>query len=283
MNKYFCCALLFLFIRVCFPDSNQLLVPVPLLHAHAHNDYEHDRPLNDALEHGFTSIEADVILKHDSLYVAHDPELIRTGQTLQSLYLAPLFTRYQENGGRVYPEWPTVYLMIDFKSDADSTYRVLRPVLQKYAMMLTQWRDGRTKTGAVTVIVSGNRPIEKAEKEACRFIGIDARHAELKDNTSASLFPWVSDNWTDYFDWHGRGDMPLAEKKKLARFVKKAHANGQLVRFWSTDSPFPSERLNMWTALTQAGVDLINTDDLAGLAAFLRRPASKKGQKSKSL
>lgn len=34
----------------------------PLERAHAHNDYEHDRPLLDALDHGFTSVEADVWL-----------------------------------------------------------------------------------------------------------------------------------------------------------------------------------------------------------------------------
>ena len=32
----------------------------PLERAHAHNDYEHARPLLDALSHGFTSVEADV-------------------------------------------------------------------------------------------------------------------------------------------------------------------------------------------------------------------------------
>lgn len=34
----------------------------PLPRAHAHNDYEHARPLLDALDHGFTSVEADVWL-----------------------------------------------------------------------------------------------------------------------------------------------------------------------------------------------------------------------------
>lgn len=32
----------------------------PLDRAHAHNDYEHARPLIDALERGFGSVEADV-------------------------------------------------------------------------------------------------------------------------------------------------------------------------------------------------------------------------------
>src|ERR1035438_747298 len=34
--------------------------PVPLVHVHAHNDYEHKRPLFDALDHGFCSVEADI-------------------------------------------------------------------------------------------------------------------------------------------------------------------------------------------------------------------------------
>lgn len=36
---------------------------VPLERAHAHNDYEHDRPLFDALDSGFKSVEADVFGK----------------------------------------------------------------------------------------------------------------------------------------------------------------------------------------------------------------------------
>ena len=38
----------------------QAKLGAPLTQAHAHNDYEHDRLLLDALEHGFTSVEADV-------------------------------------------------------------------------------------------------------------------------------------------------------------------------------------------------------------------------------
>jgi hypothetical protein len=39
----------------------------PLSRAHAHNDYEHDRPLYDAFAHGFNSVEADVFLVDDDL------------------------------------------------------------------------------------------------------------------------------------------------------------------------------------------------------------------------
>jgi hypothetical protein len=44
--------------------------PVPLTRAHAHNDYLHARPLFDALDHGFCSVEADVWLVDGKLLVA---------------------------------------------------------------------------------------------------------------------------------------------------------------------------------------------------------------------
>src|SRR5512135_1483640 len=45
--------------------------PTPLVHAHAHNDYQHERPLLDALDRGFCSVEADVHLVNGELLVAH--------------------------------------------------------------------------------------------------------------------------------------------------------------------------------------------------------------------
>ena len=73
-----------------------------LLHAHAHNDYRHDRPLLDALAHGFTSVEADVFLVDDKLCVAHDAREIRPERTLRSLYLDPLRERAKKKVGRIY-------------------------------------------------------------------------------------------------------------------------------------------------------------------------------------
>ena len=54
---------------------------VPLLRAHAHNDYEHERPLLDALDHGFASVEADVWLVDGQLLVAHDREDVDFART----------------------------------------------------------------------------------------------------------------------------------------------------------------------------------------------------------
>ena len=66
-------------LRVAMKKSGLRLPPAypapdvsPLPQAHAHNDYEHDRPLRDALDPGFTSVEADVWLVDGKLLVAHD-------------------------------------------------------------------------------------------------------------------------------------------------------------------------------------------------------------------
>src|SRR5262245_24855387 len=76
---------------------------VPLRHTHAHNDYEHKRPLFDALDQGFCSVEADVFLTDGRLLVGHERKDLRPERTLESLYLDPLRERARANGGRVYP------------------------------------------------------------------------------------------------------------------------------------------------------------------------------------
>ena len=66
---------------------------VPLRQAHAHNDYAHSRPLLDALDHGFCSVEADVFLVKDKLLVGHTFLELKPNRTLESLYLDPLLER----------------------------------------------------------------------------------------------------------------------------------------------------------------------------------------------
>ena len=71
-------------------------------------------------------------------------------------------------------------------------------------------------------------------------------------------------------DWNGlEGPMPGPERQKLRAIVAAAHKQGRRVRFWATpDQPSPA-REALWSELLAAGVDLINTDDLPGLRAFL--------------
>lgn len=240
---------------------------LPLTRAHAHNDYEHKRPLLDALALGFTSIEADVWLVDGQLLVAHDRSRVKPERTLQALYLDPLREQISRNGGRVYRDGPTCVLLIDVKSDAAETYAALRTMLARYAGLLTTFTPTNTTERALTVILSGNRPVELVAAEPLRYLALDGRLTDLDRNPPASLFPLISDNWRQHFTWRGRGDFPSDEAARLRHWVNQVHQQGRRLRFWGTpDSP------SGWRELEQAGVDVIGTDDLAGLAAFFREP-----------
>ena len=241
----------------------------PLPQAHAHNDYEHPRPLLDALDHGFCGVEADVYLVGDELQVGHTRRDLRPGRNLEKLYLAPLRERVRANGGRVYPGGPTVYLLIDVKTEARPTYAALDKVLARYRDVLSETRDGKFEKRAVTVVVSGNRERETITGQKLRHAGIDGRPGDLDSDVPAHLMPWVSANWTLSFRWRGDGPMSEAERKKLREYVAKAHRRGRLVRFWATP-----ENPAVWRELLDAGVDLVNTDKLAELEKFLLERAA---------
>jgi glycerophosphoryl diester phosphodiesterase len=232
--------------------------------AHAHNDYAHPRPLLDALDHGFNSVEADVWLVDGRLLVAHDREQAVPERTLQALYLDPLRARARRNGGRVHPGGPSLILLIDVKSEAEPAYTALRAVLAEYAGMLTAFTGTNTVTNAVTVILSGNRATNVLAAEVTRLAALDGRLPDLERNASPHLVPLISDNWQKQFKWRGDGALPEAERRQLVRIVDQAHQQGRRVRFWAVpDNPAG------WQALQAAGVDLINTDHLAGLRDFL--------------
>ena len=104
-----------------------------------------------------------------------------------------------------------------------------------------------------------------------RFAGYDGRLADLDSGLSAADMPLVSDNWTNHFSWRGVGPMPDAERAKLHDIVTRAHDAGYRVRFWATPDAPGEARDALWTELLDAGVDHVNTDDLAGLEQFLRQ------------
>lgn len=239
---------------------------VPLRHAHAHNDYEHARPLLDALAHGFCSVEADIFLRDGQLLVGHAPRDLKPERTLERLYLNPLRERVRAHG-RVYPAGPQFFLLIDIKTDPKATYVALDKVLAGYADILSNVENGEFHPGAVTVVVSGNRDRRAMAEQQRRFAGMDGRLTDLDSQEPAHLIPWISDRWTSVFKWRGEGRMPDAERARLKEIVAKAHARGRLVRFWDTP-----EDPAVWKELRDGGVDLINTDSLPTLRRFLSTP-----------
>lgn len=209
---------------------------------HAHNDEDNARPLHAALDSNFCSVEVDVHLVGDQLLVAHDLENTTPEKTLESLYLDPLSAASRE-----------LFLMIDVKSDAETTWAAIDQRLANYDL------------GPVRVVITGNAARTTIANASPRRACLDGRLSDLDANVDSELYPIISDKWVDHFTWVGGVEaIPPDQRIKLRMLADQAHAKGHRLRFWQT-----GDRTEMWQAELDAGVDLINTDDVAGLAAFL--------------
>ncbi len=253
---------------------------VGLERAYAHNDYLHVRPLLDAVQAGFQGVEADVWLVHGKLLVGHDAQSLTAGRSLESLYLKPLRRIVAANGGAVYRGDRDYFtLVIEIKSAAGPTYLELNRELRRYRAvgsrrLLTTFGPHGIRDGAVTAIVSGNRPRALMARQRLRYAFYDGRLSDL-GTTNQTLVPLISDAWILNFSWNGVGPMPPEQRKLLRSIVRTAHAHGQRVRFYFTFDGPPAggidARAAVWKELLAAHVDFINTDHLAELRAFLLR------------
>jgi len=240
-----------------------------ILPAHAHNDYVHERPLFDALQCNFKSIEADVFSIDDSLFVAHNFEDITPGRTLRQLYLEPLKEQINENNGSVYANGEEIILFIDIKDDGLRTYQLLHKILQEYQHEVSVFENDVKSKKAILVVVSGNRPFEFMQSQTIRYAGYDGRMGNLDSDISPTLMPVVSDNWRKHFKWNGIGEIPVIEKLKLQKISTEAKNKGYILRFWGTPNRTPEQRKAIWKELKNAGVGLIGADNLNELQHFL--------------
>ncbi len=236
--------------------------PVVFPRAYSHNDYEQPRPLFDALDRGFFGVEADVHLRGRELLIGHTGGDVKPGVTLQKLYLDPLLARVRANGGRVYPGGPAGFLlMVEFKSDGEQSYPVLREILQNYKEMLSVYTPDRIEERAVTLVITGHRPNDMLKAEAVRYAGIDGDLGDLR-KTDRTLFPVISDPWWRIAGVNSERDNIVVER--IRKFADAAHARGRKIRFYGVpNKPWA------WELLYQAGVDYLNADDLEGLRKFL--------------
>lgn len=237
-----------------------LCVSQPHVNAHAHNDYEHDRPLFDALENGFASIEADVHLVGGRLLVAHNNPN-SSSQSLEDLYLKPLDSIARQNDGRIYREKNiVVLLMIDVKTNATETFDALHHLLSKYKESINR----RDHKGAFQVFISGNRAIDMIRSDPNNLASIDGRPEDIGRGFTPEEMPVVSENYQKIINWDGRGKPSQRDWDKLAALASKVHAENKRLRLWAIP-----DNENAWNVLLNAGVDLINTDRLKALNSFL--------------
>jgi len=255
-----------LFVLSLFSLQTVRSQSIALPNAFSHNDYRHIHPLADALENGFTNIEADVFLKDERLIIAHIDPFFKRRRTIEALYLEPLKERITANSGQVYKGYDhPVILMIDVKTGANNTYSALIPVLEQYKSILTRYDHGKIFPGAVTVVLSGHKPYKMIKNEQSRYAFIDEDlRKTFKDTTAKNVYTMSSCKYSKLLKWKGTDSIPAAEHKNLCNFVNRAHMLGEKVRLWA--SP---ENSAVWDELLKCHVDLINTDKLVVLKNFL--------------
>lgn len=245
--------------------TNFLVAQVePLKNAHSHNDYCQNNPLTDALNNRFNSIEVDVFLIKNQLFVSHTYPVFKK-QTLEELYLNPLQKIWRERNQEIYRDEPLI-LLIDIKSNAEKTYLALQELLKKHNEMFTQWSNGQIYKRAVTVVISGNTPKELVKNNSNQMIFLDQNLLSVKELRGQERGFMASTKYSNVLKWKGKGEIPKAEKEKLITLVNQAHQQGKKVRLWA--SP---ENTIVWKALLDCGVDLINTDELKKLNSFLMK------------
>lgn len=234
-------------------------------HLHAHNDFEQQRPLLDALDNGFDSIEADVELKNGALIVTHDS--VNTKGTLEELYLDPLRARVAANGGSVHGDGKPLYLWIDLRQSTAAFQDAIAQELSAYDFLTTFNDDGVEQERAVTVILTGNQTSKDAlvQRPAPRPFVRDHGQYTNTDPDADGRWRFYAIDYFSQLSWGGEGEMPAGDVRRMKAIAGGAHQKGRMVRFWSAPQTHAFYRV-----AADVGVDFIGTDNLADLAGYMR-------------
>lgn len=246
----------------------------PLINAHSHNDYEHKHPLTDALKNHFISVEADVHLINNELYVSHDdPQKLDSLKTLENLYLRPLQKIISDNQGSIYPGYDGFfYLLIDIKTEASPSYIKLKTILKDYQSVISKVVNGKEEENKpIKIVITGHkgRPFNQILADEPRLVSIDGRYNELGKNINADIMPYISENYNNYLSYKGsveEGEPSMKDKTILSNMVKDTHKEGKKLRFWA--SP---DNEAVWGFLLDHNVDLINTDSLPKFMKYMSK------------
>jgi hypothetical protein len=227
-------------------DGGRVLSPFPLgvtngvipFACHSHNDYDQSVPLYNALNAGCISVEADVWLHGSNLRVAHtDPG--DTGPTIQDLYIGPLKAILDVQSTKAVYQVKTsqtLTLLVDFKSDGDTTWDAVILALQplRGAGYLSRWDGSKFVQGPITVVASGNAPLAKAIDSTANpyhDMFMDSRINESLDGYDISNTYYASADFESAITSSGTAPLSSSNLATLESQVSAAHAKGFLVRY----------------------------------------------------
>ncbi|KAL1957375.1 hypothetical protein VTO42DRAFT_6055 [Malbranchea cinnamomea] len=303
--------------------------PIP---CHSHNDYWRNVPLFSALEAGCVSVEADVWLFRDELYVGHTLSSLAANRTLKTLYIQPLLEILDSRNLLSSPDpslgdsprgvfdtdpLQTLVLLIDFKARGREVWPYLQVQLSplRERGYLTHFNGTHVIERPLTVVATGKAPFDLViANSTYRDIFFDAPLSHLgatstpkdfwedgadvvyeflrsgmvgvdrspggQDSAARQLSNGETYDFTNSYyasvSYNKAVGFPVGfriskKQQSLIRDqVRAAHERGLKARYWGAPSWPRFLRNYIWAALTEAGVDILNVDDL--------RSATKEGE-----
>lgn len=225
---------------------------------HAHNDYEHNVPFTDAYNLQLGSIEADVFLINDSLFVSHSLKTLKRDVLLDGAYLSKLNAAVLKNKGLAYTGKDRVLqLLIDLKTDSLHTLNAVVNNIKQYPALLNN--------PGIRFVITGNQVPAEAFDQYPAYILFDGNLDKPSHQQHLARIGLFSANFAKFSKWKGEGDLPAADLELIRAAIGKAHSLNKQIRFWGVpDTP------HTWRIMMDLGVDYINTDKIAELAKFLQ-------------
>lgn len=223
---------------------------------HSHNDYANKIPFVEAFNNGAGSIEADVFLVSNELYLAHTANEITPDFTLKKVYLEPLVQKIRTQKMKPYSNQDKLSLLIDIKTDAISTLALLVQQIKEYPELV--------KEQSIQIVISGNGPNKNSWTNYPNFIYFDGRLHEDYTAEEALRVALISEDIKTLTDWNGKGVLVDADLEKVTKFIAMVHQKNKKVRFWGTQ-----DNLNTWITLMGLKADYITTDKITDMALFL--------------
>lgn len=266
-------------------NLTQNIIPVPV---HSHNDYWRPVPFFSALSAGCVSVEADVWLVNQTLYIGHERSALTTTRTFDSLYIQPLLdvlSRQNPPSAFVTPPQEAhgvfdtassqaFYLWVDVKTDGTEAWPYVVQALQplRDAGYLTRLNSsGGIVDGPVTVIGTGSTPLDQIQNLIERDYFWDAPVATLGtsfSNITSRVSPIASTNFEVQFGRISGTAFNETQLTKLRSQIAVANSKGIRVRYWNTPAWPISVRNTVWKTLVAEGTGLLNADDLGAAAGL---------------
>ena len=223
--------------------------------AHAHNDYLNTHPFTTAFQNRFGSIEVDVFPVNGELLVAHDKNKTDPLKTIDNMYLQPLAEKLRTD------TFTNIKLLVDIKEGYKESLAILIEDLRP----IKDYLSVPGKQNRITILISGRRPPPSEYQEYPTYIFFDDDLRLPHDPQQWSRVGQVSLQFSRYSTWKGEGRIKADEKQRLVRVIDSVHRAGKTIRFWGA----PDNRQS-WECQVDLGADIIGTDKIEELAAFLR-------------